>query len=321
MACRTSPGAPGRPAREPSGAENVAPANAATFVALQGALEDGDDELAARIVALLRQRGLTRREGELTRSAERVLAGRSLVRALELRLESEPLGDEPSGSNRYRLLLRARSSAAASLVLNLPPADLKRLRAAVDARGFEGLEYESRATSALSSLELEPLEERSIELLTYELPLGMALGVRERWRCETRSGEIRSGREVFPAARVAVAGCERERLSPLVAGGAAEPGELVAMLDVTGPLETRALLETALRIERSRRAEALTALAPLVERLSSADPARVDAAEPALRWLSGNRELGRDARAWAAYLRFRAGEPQEAGERGNLDLP
>lgn len=303
---------------EPTPAQ-VSPANAAIFVALQGALEDGEDQLARSIVASLRARPLTPREDELARSAERVLDGRALVRSLDLELVSEPA--DLAGGTAYRLVLCARSSARVPVVLSLPPADLKRSRSAIDADGLEGLEFESRTTRALENLELAPSEERRIELLAYELPLGRALGLRERWRCQTRSGEIRSGGEVFPAARVEVRGCERERLSPLVAGAPAAPAELLSLLEGPEPASSRALLDTALRIDPALRPETLRLLAPVVERLAFESPERVEASEPALRWLTGNRDLGRDPRGWAAYLRLRAEPLPATPVPGELDLP
>ena len=305
--------------------DSPSPANEAAFLNLRSALARGDDELAARILVGLRERALSAPELELVARAERVLTGRALVRGLELDLVSEPV---PDAEGSFRLALLARSQAAERVRLKLPPCDLKRRRATMDARGVEGLDYESRASSALRTLELLPGVEQRVELLTYELPLGRALAVRERWRLEPRSGEIESGGNSYPAAAVPVASCERERFSPLLAPGAAASTALAGRLAALEPPSQRELLELALRTPRAAHAEALCALAPVVARLAREAPERVQAAEPALRWLTQNRELGQDAGAWARYLAARALDPRlvpgartDSAPSGGLDLP
>jgi hypothetical protein len=224
-ACRASGAVPPARGAAPPAVAFASADNLPAFRALEAALAEEEDALARGILGNLRGRGLTPRELELVESAERVLAGRELVRALDLRLESEPVPD----SEAYRLVLVARSDALADVRLRLPPADLKRFQSRIDARGFEGLDFESKGTAALRDLALAPTVERRIPLVEYELPLGRALAVRERRRLETRSGAIESAGTRYPAARVAVAGSERERISPLVAPPATETAALGAL--------------------------------------------------------------------------------------------
>lgn len=310
------------PPDEPAPALTSA-ANEAAFRALAAALRAGQDAQAGAVIQRLRQGPLSAPERGLVESAEKVLAGRALVRGLALALRSEPLEDAPG---RFRLVLEARSSAAEPLHLALPPADLKRLRASIDVRGVEGLEFESKASHALADLVVPPGVTARTEVLTYELALGRALAVRERWRLEPRAGEIECAGVRYPAQDVRVEGCERERLSPLVAAGPAEAGALAARLEAEAEAvpeaETRALLELALRTPPEAREAALAQLAPVVERLARTHPERVAAAEPALRWWTQNRDLGPDAAAWARYLTVRArGAPAEPGAGDALDLP
>jgi hypothetical protein len=316
-ACHAAGGA----GEAPAAAVEPDPTVPARFQALAGALEDGDDELARAVLDGLRARGLTAREEERAASAERVLRGRELVRALELSLTSEPVADT---EGRFRLVLVARASGAQALRLRLPPCDLKRSRASMDPRGIEGLEFESKGTSALADLRLAPGVEQRIELLTYELPLGRALGVRERWRVEARSGEIECGGGTFPAARVKIAACERERLAPALDPEPVAPGALAERLAASESTPPRALLELALRIASTERETALRALAPVVAELARTTPERVAAAEPALRWLTQNRDIGPDAAGWARYLAARASggsDPDRARGNERLDLP
>jgi len=316
-ACRTAGEAPAAPSA-PVGAERPDPARRARFQALAAALEEGEDELARAILTGLSARPLGARERELVASAECVLRGRELVRTLELALASEPV---PGDGTRYRLVLVARSRATQELRLCLPPCDLKRSRASMDARGIEGLEFESKASEALRELNLAPGVEQRALLLTYELPLGRALGVRERWRMETRSGEIECAGESFPAGHVKVQGCERERLSPLIAAEPSAPGALAERLDGAGVTSARELLELALRIERGERDAALRALAPVLASLARTRPRHIALAEPALRWLTENRDIGLDAAGWARYLAARVTAATQPAAPGGLDLP
>jgi len=306
----------------PAAVERPDPTVPARFQALAAALDEGEDELAQALVAGLRARALTAQEEERVASAERVLRGRELVRSLELALASEPV---PDAEGRYRLVLVAHSTAAQPLRLHLPPCDLKRSRASMDALGVEGLEFESKVSPALAELRLVPGVEERVELVSYDLPLGRALGVRERWRVETRSGEIECAGEILPAARVKIAGCERERLSPLLEPGSVAPGTLGERLAASEPPGRRALLELAMRIPSTERETAVHALAPVVADLARRAPERVVAAEPALRWLTQNRDIGPDAAGWARYLEARvaagAGEPDRERENDRLDLP
>jgi len=293
---------------------------AAGLRALQAALASGDDEGARRVLAGLRARStLNAREKELVDSAERVLAGREFVRGLELALESEALPGEQGG---YRLLLVARSNASHDVRLRLPPADLKRLRATMDAKGLEGMDYESKSCTALNELVLAPTVERRVELLRYELPLGRALAVRERWRLDPRSGEIDCEGVVYPAASVRVQSCEREKLSPLLEPGPAPATALAERLEAAEPPRKRALLELALRTPAEEREACLRALTPVVVRLAKSAPERVVEAEPALRWLTQNRDLGPDAWAWSRWLLARQRPASGASPAPDaLDLP
>ena len=287
---------------------------------LQVALNEGEDELAARIVASLKARPLSAQEREVVESAERVLKGRALVRGLELALVTEPV---PGREEGYALVLVARSRAPGRVRLHLPPASLKRLRVTIDGRGVEGMDFESRASFALADLELLPGLEQRTELLTFDLSIGRALGVRQRWAMETRSGEVEADGERYPAAQVRVEGCERERYSPLLPAEAALATALADRLESDEPPTSRGLIELAVRTPREEREEALRALTPVVDRLARTRPERVAAAEPALRWLTRNRDLGPDAAAWARYLKARAAAGAPADDRpvDGLDLP
>jgi len=288
------------------------------FAGLQAALAAGDDPRAAQLVNELARRELARDEAAQVEAARSVLRGRELVASLGLELASEEVSARPG---LFELVLRVENRSSAALTLALPPADLKRHRATIDVRGAEGLEFDSLQCTVLSELALGPGARERRVLLTYELPLGRALAVRERWALAPRSGEVRADGRRYPAAGVVVAGCARERVSPLL-GEELAPSALAAALQAEPAPDTRLLLETALRIAPTAREAALGALSEPVAALARSAPERVRAAEPALRWLTGNRDLGGDAAAWARYLAVRAQVGAETGgERPRLDLP
>jgi hypothetical protein len=294
VACRAVAGGAGaeRADSVPSG-----PARA-ELLALQAALAGGDDEAAARLIEALVGAELARAERAQVEGARKVLRGRTLVAGLEFALASEELVDTPG---RFELVLRARNQNAGALTLLLPPADLRRQRATIDARGAEGLELDSKLCTVFAELEVPAGRESRWVILTYELPLGRALAVRERWRLVTRSG------------------CARERASPRLVASPDAAAKFVAELQDAARPAPRALLEAALAIPPDEREAALAALAPLVAELARHDPERVLAAEPALRWLTQNRDLGADPAAWARYLAQRSGP--ESSEHPRLDLP
>lgn len=312
LACRASAPEPGGPVVTPAGGASAQN----ELRALQAALAAGDEERASRLIDSLGSANLAREERAQLEGARKVLRGRALVAGLELTLASEEVAGKPG---LYELVLRARNRSPGTLTLLLPPADLKRHRATIDARGMEGLELDSKLCTVFAELELPGGRESRFVILSYELPLGRALAVRERWRLVTRSGELEHDGQRYPAAGVAVAGCARERVSPLLGPGASDAEALAAALRADPPPSARALLERALALPTAEREATLQALAPLVSELARSTPERVLAAEPALRWLTENRDIGADAHGWARYLAQRSGPETSEGSR--LDLP
>lgn len=301
-----------------SGEPDVTFAPRPELAGLQAALAAGDNAQATALLDELSQGTLAREERAQLEAARNVLRGRELVAELRLALLSE---ESPTTPGLFELVLRAENRSGTPLTLMLPPCDLKRHRVSIDARGAEGLEFDSTLCSVLSELELGAGARERLVLLTYELPLGRAFAVRERWALATRSGEVRAEGRRYPAAEVVVGGCARERASPYL--GEALPSEaLAAALELEPAPDTRVLLQTALRIPPEQREQALERLIEPLDALAGRDPERVLAAEPALRWYTGNRDLGGDAEGWARYLTARRiTGPESAEPRPTLDLP
>ncbi len=297
--------------------ERIPPDFVPAFDALQAAVEAGDDALARRILAGILLRRPPAHLVEFARGYERILDGRALVRSLELRLASE----EVEGSALdYRLVLLASHDLPRPVSLHLPPGTLVHATFAMDAVGNESKRATSHTTSAVEEVVIEPDGEARIPLLNYELPLGGALAVRERWTLELRSGEIRFDEEGFPAREPPVAPAERIRRAPYLPRAAVEPAELVRYAQgekVYAP----PLIERAVRITIARRDEALDLLAPVAERLEEEDPDRLESIAPALRWLAHTARPGNQPGAWASWFRARRARQLADQPRPKLDVP
>ncbi|MEW6072246.1 MAG: hypothetical protein AB1726_06560 [Planctomycetota bacterium] len=312
FACRGVEGPAGAPAvgEPPPAAADLGP----SFAALRGALADGDEEVAGRILAGILAREPAGDDLAQAESFARILRGRAAVRALDLRLVAT--ADPAPGW--HRLALVGRQFWGEPLVLRLPPGQLLRWRRSIDPDGFAREEQTTTLVPAVAGLRLPPDAPIEIELARYPLSLGPALALRERWRLELVSGEIAAGEEVLPATAIAVAGCERTFLASFLPTAAVEPSVL-AEYAARPEIHLPPLLERAVRIAPSRREEALAALLPVLEAASAPDEERMARIAPALRWLSGEDGPGVDRRAWIRYLHARAASGVPAPPA--LDLP
>jgi len=292
------------------------------FDALQAAVDDGEDEVARRILAGIRARRPSAEVEEYAASFERVLDGRALVRDVDLRLASEPVEGAPGD---LLLVLLAAHSRDVDVTLRLPAATLRRGRIAVDARGDDASGMTTETTDALGALRIPAGETVRVPLRAAELRLGGALCVRERWTLSTRAGFALLEEEELPAQDVAIEPCEVVRLAPFLPTAPVEPAELVRYLQDEQELFVPALMERAVRIAPERRGEALDLLAPVVTRMAGDDPERLTTAAPALRWLARSRDAGGDPVAWSAWFAGRTAKReavQDAAEpEGGLDLP
>jgi hypothetical protein len=306
---------PGSRLLGPGTPRSVEPEFQAAFDALHAAVEDGEEDLARRILADILARHPPEHLEEFARAYERVLDGRQLGRELSLRLESEPVG---GSAGDFRLVLVASHFASQRVVMRLPPAALTRSLVSIDAAGNEGRSSTSEACRALEKLVLPPGERVRVRLLDYELELAGALAVRERWSLEPRSGVLRLGERDLPAHELPVTAVERTRLASFLPATLVEPEELArALLDPQTPLP--ALIERAVRIDPERREEALNRLDAAVEELARTSPERLERAAPALRWLARTGRPGNSAVAWADWFRARRRERELA--RRALDVP
>ena len=290
----------------------VAPAFVPAFEALGHAIEAGEDQVAQDLLGKILER---EPEGDTLARAEgygRILEGRRLSRALELRLIVSPAERKPG---RVVLHLEASHDLPGTLGVHSLPPILKMLVTGVDPRGLEQRSARSIGVDRASFFEVEPNRPHRIRLGDYPLNAGTALAVRGTYELEFPASELELGGELFPANDLTVIPATEVRLASFLPTGPVDPAELLRYLKGDS-FSTPAMLERAVRVAPERRAEALDLLSKEAGQMSLV---QLEQAIPALRWISGNRHLGADVEAWRRWLTTRL--TAEDRERLGLDLP
>lgn len=284
------------------------------FESLDAAVRARDDELAARILSRIYARTPDDATRALADVYQRILEGRTVARALTLRLEAE---SDPKG-HTFEVFLVAEHSLEQALELRSGPASVHFLCVVVDPTGIEQRVATSRSVSALRDLSVPAGERVRIDLGPFDMPAAsVPLAARASWELDPVSGEFRFGGATLPASGLAVAPCDLVRLAPWLPNGAVEPAELARYLGEPG-FSTPAMLERTVRIDSARRPEALDLVTPVALAMDRIALAR---AVPALRWLAGHSELGADGESWRAWLVERAQKREVSGAAPSLDLP
>lgn len=288
------------------------------FESLELALADHEDALARRILERMEARTPTGDTLAHLESFRRILDGRDLGRSLDLQLEVRP---RPDGL--YRVFLLASYPGEERLRISSGPGRLRLLLNGVNEVGLEQRKASSAAVFGTEAFEIRAGEQTRVRLGDYELPTGGALAVRATWDLSLMPGEVVRGKHRgVPVNAFDVRSVSVVRLAAYLPTGEVEPEELVRYL--TGDaFSSAAMLERTVRIPADRRAETLDLLGPVVERMTALEMERV---VPALRWLSGNRQLGGDPRHWRAWMELRAEwvegvEVDRADENTDLVLP
>lgn len=294
----------------------------ASFEALRTAVEAREDVTARQVLAQIQVRidleeGLeledTADARRLAQAFERILRGRELLGALELRLGgASAIRDDGTVS----LALRISSEHPASMVFRPGPAILRSHYTSVTPDGRESHNVRERALGVLGDLEIGP-EVFEVELGSY--PLALAHGVlaaRSHFDLQILAGEILEDDTGYPAMGASVGPVEWTFRAPFLPTDPVDPAELVRY--VSQPtISLPATMERAVRIPPERRLEALDLLEPAVERFTADEVERI---VPALRWLARTSAPGGDPLAWKEWLRRRAA--QRTGEESpSLDIP
>lgn len=311
--CTAPPVPPDPVARQQS--LRYAPHFEPAFVALREAVDAHDDELARRIL----ERILARRPDPLTRahaeSFGRILDGRALSRELELFLVPSSVLADPG---KVRLELAARHGRGADISFRGGPATLRVLLTGVDTQGSEQRVSRALAVPAAARLDLPAGRTAALDLGEFEVSGARNLALQADWQLELRAGSLAlSGRE-YPANDLTVRQAVTQRLATWLPD-APIPPESLAEYVAGGGRAVPALMERAVRVGLDEREAALDALTAPALALTQVELERL---VPALRWLSGRRELGADALAWQRWLAQRAGERgRPAATPGAPDLP
>jgi hypothetical protein len=309
--CAAKPPAASAPSIEQI-ARELAPFGHA-FESLQAALDARDDAAARRILDQVFVRDPQGAALAKAKAFERILDGRALAASLGMRLECIGGAD----ADRFDLAFVAEPAIQSPVRMRTAPASLRCLWIGIDPNGIEERLARSEPLPQLADLELEPGRELRIGLGEFHLPRGTGLAVRASFELEFLAGEFEQDGKTLPAARVRVAPAEAVRLAPFLPTEPVEPAE-IARYVAAGKVRMPALLERAVRIPRERRGEALDALTPIALSMDSPSLERI---APALRWLSGNSEIGGEPHAWRAWLDQRRTARESANREPTLDLP
>jgi hypothetical protein len=275
----------------------------------------GEDESARHILERLLARRPQGAALELARAYERILDGRALVAALDLRLEAEEVPESPGA---YEVFLLASQGTGEPVTLRPRGARLRETVVAVDPDGAENRRVGVAVVEDLGEVVLPAgeLVRRHLARVSLGAPAG-ALAVRARWYLELSTVDAVVADRALPTAAVRVGVTERVRLAAFLSPTPVEPAELLRYLREE-QINPQALMERAVRILPERRAEALDLLTPMAEEMSVLTLAQLVAP---LRWLAGTTIPGGDAEAWRRWLAARARRAGPAQEAGALALP
>jgi len=228
---------------------------------------------------------------------EQILAGRRVLAGVDLALELRRV----PGESRVGVYLAGQSRLDEPVTLRPGPGNIEVVRISLDPRtGHELNEAETITLPGPLALALTAREAGELFLCDVDIvvPTGM-VATRMRCRAALRGGTVVVAGAERPARAFDIAGAERTDLPGWLPTEAVEPAELArlaANLEAGQP----AFCERAVRILPARRVEALELLrVPALER----NPDQLVPLIPALRWLSGESQLGRDPRRWRTYLR------------------
>jgi hypothetical protein len=272
-----------------------------------------EDELARQIL----ERLLARRPDAATRAyAEtfgRILDGRALARDLQLELVASSVLADP---DKVRLELAVRHGRAADVTFRGGPGTLRVLLTGVDEQGSEQRVSRAVAVPAAARLDLPAQRTAVLDLGEFEVSGERNLALQADWQLELRAGTLSLAGSEYPANDLPVRPATTLRLAPWLSSAPIPPDALAAYVR-GGGRAAPALMERAVRVGIDEREAALDALcAPALE----LPQIELLLLVPALRWLSGRRELGADPVAWQRWLAERAGA-RVAPPPQTLELP
>lgn len=285
------------------------------FESLEAALAARDDVLARRILTRIQARDPKRLALERAQAFERILEGREWTRSLRMWLSVERL----EGSETWVVRANASHDHAAAFSLRGAPPTLRTSLLGISPNGVEQRFVQQTHVDALAKWQLAPGTQTSLEIARMEIPPGAALAVRAQFSLEFLPGDVELEGRVRPVSQFPLARGEGVRLASYLPPEPVDPSELVRYVR-DEMLRMAPLLERSVRIPLNERARALDLLTPVALEMPSVE---LEKLAVALRWLSGQTELGGDAHGWRQWLdaRLRARSTPPDGAQGELALP
>lgn len=270
----------------------------AAFASLEAALNERQDALARRILDRILAREPRGAALERARRMERTLEGREWMAALEIRLVAKRLGE----SDEWRVQAFARHGHATALTLRGAPPMLRTALIGVAPDGMEQRFAQQDVIPDLAEWKLPPGKESRADLGKFTIPIGNAMAVRALFQLDLMPVEILLAGQSRPASAPPPARTEAVRLAPFLPTAAIDAAELVRYVR-DAQIRPAPLLERTVRIPWEQRAAALDRLTPAALELP---PGELEKLAVALRWLSGNADLGADPHRWRQWLNERA---------------
>ncbi|MEM1449663.1 MAG: hypothetical protein AAF957_23630 [Planctomycetota bacterium] len=345
--CATRSAAPPRPVeldREPGSANvplTVHPAYTASFEAIRLALEVNDlavargalrqlrarlaaDRVNAPTLAQARERdddiALRTLAGELpSRESvdaavkmadgfEKIVEGRLRLEAVQLRIDVVRSETEEQQAD---VVLYGRSDWNGDLRIQPSAASLVVERTSLEPR--TGQERRASTTVGLDEapiLQIPAHGEARVVIgsLPIEVPVG-SIATRMRVDVRCNGGTISEDDEDYPARDIAVRYGERTDIPGWIPSTVVAPVELVELVE-RGNTPLALMLECAVRIAPGRRDEALDRVGVAIQTLPMQSMRTL---VPAVRWLAGTDQFGRDERAWRTWLIERVEERKREG--------
>lgn len=237
----------------------------------------------------------------------KVIEGRKRMGAIELEVQMKRI----EGEEAVRVSLVGRSTWDRPLTLHPGPVTVDLRRTSLEP--MAGLERQDAAQEVLAdSLSLEIPAMGDVSLVLTELPIEVPVGaIATRMRVSLRfiGGTLEEGDDSYPARDIAAQPAVRTDLAGWVPATLVDPGDLVELVR-RGNAPLAAVLERTVRIAPPRYDETLDRLGAVVE-TQPAEALRT--LLPALRWLTGATQFGRDELAWRNWLLKRLEERRESG--------
>ncbi len=286
---------------------------------LRAALDAGEDEQARSILEHLKAQALADEDAQgWIESFERLLTGRELARQVRARLASGPVLDDPSlrQQARVRLWLEIEHSLQEELTLSSLAGRVGQTLEIIDRAGSFQVDAHNQPFLPLERVRVPPGMTAEIEVGVFEQPLHSALAVQSYFRMVLPGIQLELGEQSYSVRALEVSSLRTEHVTALFPLQRIDARPLLEYLQQPN-VHMPALVERLVRIDPALRAAALE---ELLDQALGVDRV-VFAARyaPALRWLSGERDLGAEQEAWRAWKALRV--ERQNDPRGALELP